>query len=164
MLQSKRKVLLSVYLIVSRPANTESSQLCNDMRTLSLCRTGFDAVDWHARSKGCENCMQQQKQTTSDHAGLARSIGPHAAALVELVKDPPPDSEKLLLQMLTVLTGKTIHATPFHFVLPHACVVAECGMSVRVFDYLLLCLWPRQCSPHDHPAALPSAVNLHAAS
>lgn len=62
---------------------------------------------------GCKGCVRQcQQQATSHHAGLARSIGPHAAALVELVKDTPPDSEKLLLQMLTVLTGKTGHATP----------------------------------------------------
>ena len=48
-----------------------------------------------------------QVTRVSVNAGLARSIGPHAAALADLVKDTPSGSEKLLLQMLTVLTGKT---------------------------------------------------------
>lgn len=48
-----------------------------------------------------------QVTRVSVNAGLARSIGSHAAALADLVKDTPSGSEKLLLQMLTVLTGKT---------------------------------------------------------
>lgn len=58
-------------------------------------------------SAGAKEC-NAITTATSDHAGLARSIGPHAAALAELVKDTPPGSEKLLLQMLTILTGKTM--------------------------------------------------------
>ena len=62
---------------------------------------------------GAEPC----DRTGTDHAGLARSIGPHAAALADLVKDTPSGSEQLLLQMLTVLTGKTM--LPFTL-FPHA--------------------------------------------
>ncbi|DBB00785.1 TPA: hypothetical protein ACH3X1_000717 [Trebouxia sp. C0004] len=51
-------------------------------------------------------------------AGLARSIGPHAAALVDLVQDTPPDSQKLLLQMLHVLTEQG----PLSGQLTQACV------------------------------------------
>ena len=39
------------------------------------------------------------------HAGLAKSIGPAATALAELVADTPPGGATLLLQMLSVLTG-----------------------------------------------------------
>ncbi|DBA78475.1 TPA: hypothetical protein ACH3X2_007965 [Trebouxia sp. C0005] len=51
-------------------------------------------------------------------AGLARSIGPHAAALVDLVQDTPPDSQRLLLQMLHVLTEQG----PLSGQLTQACV------------------------------------------
>lgn len=40
-------------------------------------------------------------------AGLAKSIGPNAPALVDLLADAPPGSQALLLQMLHVLTGRS---------------------------------------------------------
>ena len=65
---------------------------------------------------------------TSDSAGLAKSIGPQAAALAELVKDTPPDSEQLLLQMLTVLTGKACPCSPFSLLF-FMCVQLCVGVS-----------------------------------
>lgn len=41
------------------------------------------------------------------HAGLAKSIGPAAPDLADLVTDTPPGGANLLLQMLGVLTGDT---------------------------------------------------------
>lgn len=71
----------------------------------------------------------------ADNTGLARSIGPHAAALADLVKDTPPGSEKLLLQMLSVLTGKTGFSMPFCLACIYAVAVCGRGMVHSVCVY-----------------------------
>lgn len=62
-------------------------------------------------------------------AGLARSIGPHAAALVDLVQETPRDSQKLLLQMLHVLTEQG----PLSAQLTQACVAKFEGSKDALF-------------------------------
>ena len=77
-------------------------------------------------------------------AGLARSIGPHAAALVDLVQDTPPDSQKLLLQMLHVLTGATL-AIPVLY--KGAVLVVHC---YHHYPCHRRCHHHRHCHCHGH--------------